>query len=321
MTPTETSKSHSSGQARWTTTENDASNRGNIKEPTLVVFADDWGRHPSSCQHLVRHLLDRWQVTWINTIGTRSPGLNRETFRRGWEKLRQWKRVEASPTMAEGRQPRVLSPRMWPRFTTRPERRLNQRILTRFLKRNVPGLHNSVVLTTLPIVADLVGRIDVRKWVYYCVDDFSTWPGLDARPLRQMEDRLIAAVDHVVAAGENLAGPLRGRAKDTRLLSHGVELDFWNVSGERDNALPTDLRDLQRPLVVFWGLVDRRLDIDCLQRLGQQMRGGNDRADRPRAGARSSPRPRSALAANWRQALGRVASHGRRSQCVDHALC
>ena len=24
---------------------------------SLLVFADDWGRHPSSCQHLVRELL------------------------------------------------------------------------------------------------------------------------------------------------------------------------------------------------------------------------------------------------------------------------
>ena len=22
--------------------------------PTLLVFADDWGRHPSSCQHLIQ---------------------------------------------------------------------------------------------------------------------------------------------------------------------------------------------------------------------------------------------------------------------------
>ena len=24
---------------------------------SLVVFSDDWGRHPSSCQHLIRRLL------------------------------------------------------------------------------------------------------------------------------------------------------------------------------------------------------------------------------------------------------------------------
>src|SRR4051794_13289727 len=49
----------------------------------LLVFSDDWGRHPSSCQHLVRNLLDQYNVTWVNTIGTRTPRLNVATLRRG----------------------------------------------------------------------------------------------------------------------------------------------------------------------------------------------------------------------------------------------
>ncbi|HEX4609359.1 MAG TPA: hypothetical protein VH092_14275, partial [Urbifossiella sp.] len=56
----------------------------------LVVFADDWGRHPSSAQHLIAHLLPTRPVVWVNTIGTRPPRLDRETFWRVVEKLRQW---------------------------------------------------------------------------------------------------------------------------------------------------------------------------------------------------------------------------------------
>ena len=26
------------------------------ERPTLLVFSDDWGRHPSSCQHLIKRL-------------------------------------------------------------------------------------------------------------------------------------------------------------------------------------------------------------------------------------------------------------------------
>ena len=47
-------------------------------QPRLVVFADDWGRHPSSCQHLVGGLVDRFDVLWVNTIGTRPPRLSVE---------------------------------------------------------------------------------------------------------------------------------------------------------------------------------------------------------------------------------------------------
>ena len=41
----------------------------------LLVFADDWGRHPSSCQHLISRLLDRHRVAWVNTVGMRPPRL------------------------------------------------------------------------------------------------------------------------------------------------------------------------------------------------------------------------------------------------------
>ena len=34
--------------------------------PDFVVFSDDWGRHPSSCQHLFRQLLPRYRTFWVN---------------------------------------------------------------------------------------------------------------------------------------------------------------------------------------------------------------------------------------------------------------
>src|SRR5438094_4010940 len=55
---------------------------------SLLVFADDWGRHPSSCQHLIRHTLGRYDVYWVNTIGTRTPRLDWATLTRGLEKAR-----------------------------------------------------------------------------------------------------------------------------------------------------------------------------------------------------------------------------------------
>jgi len=58
----------------------------------------------------------------------------------------------------------------------------------------------------LPIVADLLGEMRVPRWVYYCVDDFAAWPGLDSKPMREMEDLLIRKASRIVAASEVLAG-------------------------------------------------------------------------------------------------------------------
>jgi len=125
---------------------------------SLLVFSDDWGRHPSSCQHLIGQLLSRYDVLWVNTIGMRPPRLDRLTLRRGWEKLRQWAAPSAGSTPLPPRL-RVLNPRMWPWAGSRLGRRLNQKLLCRQLLPALAELPRpTVAVTTIPIVADLMGR-------------------------------------------------------------------------------------------------------------------------------------------------------------------
>src|SRR5206468_2535167 len=105
-----------------------------LETTPLLVFADDWGRHPSSCQHLIRHLLDRRAVDWVNTIGTRRPRLDLATLRRAVGKVWDWLR----PRRAASALPdnlRVHSPRMWPSFASGLARGLNRRLLRRQLGR------------------------------------------------------------------------------------------------------------------------------------------------------------------------------------------
>src|SRR5207244_311271 len=131
--------------------------------PSLLVFADDWGRHPSSCQHLVRRLLERHAVTWVNTIGTRTPRLDWATVTRGLEKLRHW----TKPRPAREPLPanlRVVNPWMWPWFSSSFDRRLNAGLLARQLARVMQGPAVPVAVTTLPITAGLVGRLPVERW-------------------------------------------------------------------------------------------------------------------------------------------------------------
>src|SRR5262249_42021005 len=55
--------------------------------PSFVVFSDDWGGHPSSCQHLFRHVAATHQVLWVNTIGMRRPTMAWSDARKAFEKL------------------------------------------------------------------------------------------------------------------------------------------------------------------------------------------------------------------------------------------
>ena len=320
---------------------------------SLLIFSDDWGRHPSSCQHLTRNLLERYPVLWVNTIGTRAPRLDRQTARRVAEKLRQWgstgltrmfcrsfkragaeiQRQQESPVHNNLQ---VVNPKMWPWFSSDRDRRLNRWLLTRQLSPLIAKLPKPVVaVTTLPITADLPDTLAVDRWVYYCVDDFSQWPGLDGDTLRLLDHDMIQQSDSLVAVSETLQSMIASHGRSSSLLTHGVDVDFWNsqrsvivrpesvarrfensrlhlrtaadsrltslsvvteetetaiISG-RQNAksapgasaaasisaadvlatVSTAVDGIAGPLIVFWGVIDRRMDSPSLIQLSKDL--------------------------------------------------
>lgn len=240
----------------------------------LVVFADDWGRHPSSCQHLVRHLLPRHSALWVNTVGTRRPRLSLTDLARAVGRLRR--RREPLPAGLD-----VLSPHMYPGFRGSWQRHFNQRLLIGQVNTALAAMWGNadsprVALTTVPITADLVGRLDVDKWVYYCVDDFSAWPGLDAKVLREMERKLVAEADSVVAVSPALQHRLAELGRpNVPLLTHGIDIEHWKPPQKTEpRELPGWWRRLTStggPVCLFWGLVDQRLDVDWCRRLAEAL--------------------------------------------------
>ncbi len=248
---------------------------------TLIVFSDDWGRHPSSCQHLVRHLLPRWRVLWVNTIGMRRPSFSVADVRKASGKLWAWTQANTPHGLRPSDNPQVIGPRMWPGFRRPWQRRLNSRQLCR-------GIHHAlgqrrpsevrVALTTLPITADLVGPLDVDRWVYYCVDDFSVWPGLDGDVMAGMESQLVSGVNTCLAVSETLQQKLHAMGQTAPLLTHGIDLSHWQPATSPDRspqhapqALPAWWPRGQRPIYLFWGLIDARLDVAWVRALMQAM--------------------------------------------------
>jgi hypothetical protein len=271
--------------------------RGNISgmagsPPTrLVVFSDDWGRHPSSAQHLVSRLVARHPTIWVNTIGTRLPGYSWEDLQKIGVKLRQWMlpgakgeggfaadRAGGTPAFrglnpglgGAGANLTVITPRMWPGFRKPWQRRLNRRLIGGAVNRALGrrgGGERRVVVTTLPITADLVGRIDADGWVYYCVDDLAVWPGVDGAVMREMEKVLVQRARGVIAVSETLRERLAGLGREATLLTHGVDLEHWGRAPMGGGGLPEWWGGLRRPIVLFWGLIDARLDAAWVEAL------------------------------------------------------
>jgi len=233
--------------------------------PHLVVFADDWGRHPSSAQHLVRELLPRWKVDWINTVGTRRPSLSLADAKRVAAKLASWVRPSERENSADSSLPgnlTVHSPAHWPGFGAGWERTLNAALFDRALRPMIERAE--AVVATAPIVADLAARVPTANWVYYCVDDLSEWPGLDAQALRALERDFVARAKRIIAVSEHLRARLGTMGRESELLTHGFDPSHWSPPPPREHS-----GEREKAVAVFWGAIDRRLDVAIVEKLAE----------------------------------------------------
>jgi glycosyltransferase involved in cell wall biosynthesis len=162
---------------------------------------------------------------------------------------------------------------MWPSFKSRFVRALNRKLLLRALRPVFEALPQPPnVVTTLPLVADLVGELPAHRWVYYCVDDFSVWPGYDGETMLRMERDLVPKVNDAIAVSDTLVKHVGTFGKQAHLLTHGVDLDHWQT-GVADK-LP-ELSGLAPPFVVFWGVIDRRMDTAFVKHLAAKLENGS----------------------------------------------
>ncbi len=240
----------------------------------FIVFSDDWGEHPSSCQHLFREIARDHRVLWVNTVGMRAPRMTVTDLRKAFHKT--WRMIAGAgeSTHAPGREPppnlAVLQPPMVPLPGLRLARAFNdssaRRSIAAAMKRH--GLRTPIVVTTVPNACDLVDRLGASMIVYYCVDDFAQWPGTNHRVVRAMEKRLIDRADLLLATSDKLQEALGASGKTTHLFEHGVDLETFGSAEAREH--PT-LAGLPRPRAGFFGLLDERLDQDLLAELASGM--------------------------------------------------
>jgi glycosyltransferase involved in cell wall biosynthesis len=237
-----------------------------------MVFADDWGRHPSSCQHLVRHLKEQSSVLWINTIGTRKPRVNKFTIRRVVEKLRNWskglERVSDSFW--------VCDLPMLPGLGGRIGQSLNRKWISHRLQSllSTVGMPEPIVLTTLPYVHQMVRSISRRGMVYYCTDDFSHWPDADRDALVAADREISDQADLVLPVSQALYERYR-HCRRCEFFPHGVDFEHFAAATSLENHVPKVLVDLPRPRIGFFGLIYEKLDFELLTAVSRQYASGS----------------------------------------------
>ena len=247
------------------------SNQDDMQRPDFLVFSDDWGEHPSSCQHIFRHIAKNHRVLWVNTIGMRNPTFSWADARKVVVKgSKMFRRKREAAATGNNNHVTVCQPFMLPGTGSRMVRAFNVRSVTGKVRACLGQLdiRDPVVVATVPNASEYTELLRGRKVIYYCVDDFSLWPGLAADVVRNMEAKLIEQADSIIAVSDTLYRRLAKSGKPTRLLTHGVDLEMFSTPVESELPL---LNEIPKPRVGFFGLIDGRMDWDVIVPLAKRM--------------------------------------------------
>ncbi len=240
--------------------------------PTFIVFSEDWGEHPSSCQHLFRRIARDHRVIWVNTVGMRAPRLSWTDVRKAYRKLGKMLRgPQPAQAGAGALKLHVIQPPMLPFSSIRAVRNWNRRSVVEAVHAaaSEQGIENPIVVSAVPNACDFVGALGGRRVVYYCVDDFTQWPGLDHDIVREMDERMIARADVLIATSRKLETRLEASGKPTHLLAHGVDLDLFGTKATNEHAC---LQGIPAPRAGYFGLFDERHDVALIAELAARMK-------------------------------------------------
>ena len=239
------------------------------ESPTILYFGNDWSaENRTSSHHVARWLASRYRVVYVECPGLRAPKGTGRDLRKVLAKVR----LGLSGPRPQPEGPSVQTLLQVPLHRFRWVRRLNRVLILWQLRRTLTqlGVRAPVTWFVLPHLAGIVGQLGDRLSVYYCIDDYASLPDVDAVAVRQMDEELTRRADLVFVASETLLDSKRRLNPETHVSPHGV--DFAHFARAQDPALPVpdDIATLPHPVVGFFGLIERWIDLGLVRWLAEQ---------------------------------------------------
>lgn len=232
----------------------------------IVCLASNYFFDPTSKHHVMRELSKTRHVLWINWHASRKPSLNGRDFSAIAEKLKQIGRgiIKVDERLW------VMTPLVIPLPGSTFVRKLNRWLVglqTRWVLRKLPG--RPQLWSFAPDITNLQGAFGEETCVYYCVDEFSAFPGYDLDAIRTLDQQMCESSDLVVTSSRGLFESKRRFNPRTVEVPHGVLHQHFARVLEPDFPEADDLKQLPRPRIGFYGLIHEWQDLDLMVRLAE----------------------------------------------------
>ncbi len=230
----------------------------------FIYFGNDWfAENRTSSHHIAKRLGAKYPMLYVEVPGLRAPKVNTRDLLKLLKKLRM-----------TFQRPQMVAPHFWRmtlpqipfrRFAAiRAINRAFSRMLIRSAIRRL-GFTETVAWFHVPHPGFLAKQLGEKLTVFYCIDEYSKLPDVDATAVQKMDDQLTKAADIVFACSQKLVEGHRSLNANIHLSPHGVDTELFALAASPDTQIPEEAKGLSRPIIGFWGLLDRWVDLAILE--------------------------------------------------------
>ncbi len=226
-----------------------------LKDRVIIVFGDDWGRYPSTIQHIMKELIKYNKLIWIGSLGLRKPKFSFLDLKRIFEKLKNM--FIKKEVVKKDENITILHPFIFPFHNIKVVRLINKTNLVKKIKKAVETYNNKekpILITSQPIVADVVKGLDLSSSHYFCLDDYSKFEGA-YKIITELEKDLLQVVDTCFAVSDSLVKTRVPKSGNNYFLPQGVNVNHFNYVKREIN---------KKPVIGFFGLLSEWVDLELI---------------------------------------------------------
>ncbi len=234
----------------------------------FIYFGNDWfAENRTSSHHIAQRLGARFPMLYVEVPGLRAPKVNARDLRKLVKKLR----MTFQP-------PQLVAPHFWrmtlPQIPLRRSatlRALNRSFSQMLIRRAIRrlGFRDAVTWFHVPHPGFLAKQLGEKLTVFYCIDEYSKLPDVDSKAVQAMDDELTRAADIVFACNQKLIDTHHSLNANIHLSPHGVDAELFALANAPETPIPPEVEAMSRPIIGFWGLVDRWVDQSILEEIAR----------------------------------------------------
>ena len=236
----------------------------------IVCFGgEDWWYHNRAHidMQLMRQFAKKNTSLYVNSIVMQKPNL-KEGGRFGKRLLRKLKSIKTGLKKSDAGF-WVYSPFTMPVHHLAWARPLNKKILE-YQIRSVShklGIKKPVVLVACPAACEVALSMEKTRLIYQRTDRFEEYPNVDNETIKRYDRQLKANADLTIFVSSSLFNEESKECKNAIFLDHGVDFDLF-ASAETIEQKPTEMQDMKKPVVGFFGdIEDHLLDFALIQKI------------------------------------------------------